>query len=112
KMHISSAVVAHELIVMPTKRMKPDEADWAVACAVPMNAPGVTIVNTTFTPRPDFDLRNFPYSRGHVMTEAMVVFDEVFVPHERVFLAGEVEHSATFAHCLGLWERLGSLGHY
>lgn len=112
KLHISSAAVAHELIVMPTKRMKNDESEYAIACAVPMNAPGVTIVNTTFTPRPDFDERYFPYSRNKVMTEGFVVFDEVFVPNERVFLAGEVEHSATFAHCLGLWERLGSLGHY
>jgi 4-hydroxybutyryl-CoA dehydratase / vinylacetyl-CoA-Delta-isomerase len=46
------------------------------------------------------------------MTEGTVIFDQVFVPHERVFLAGEVEHSATFAHCLGLWERLGSVGKY
>ena len=112
KLHISSAAVAHELIVMPTKRMKEDESEYAIACAVPMNAPGVTIVNATFTPRPDFDERFFPYSRGHVMTEGFVVFDDVFVPNERGFLAGEVEHSATFAHCLGLWERLGSLGHY
>jgi 4-hydroxybutyryl-CoA dehydratase / vinylacetyl-CoA-Delta-isomerase len=112
KMHISSSVVAHELIVMPTKRMKQGEEDYAVACAVPMNAPGVTIINTTFTPRPDFDERFFPYSRNHVMTEGFVVFDDVFVPNERVFLAGEVEHSATFAHCLGLWERLGSVGKY
>ncbi len=112
KMHISSAVVAHELIVMPTKHMKPDESDYAVACAVPMNAPGVTIINTTFTPRPDIDVRYFPYSSKHVMTEGFVVFDEVFVPNERVFLAGETEHSSTFAHCLGLWERLGSVGHY
>ena len=112
KMHISSSVVAHELIVMPTKRMKHGEEDYAVACAVPMNAPGVTIINTTFTPRPDFDERFFPYSRNHVMTEGFVVFDDVFVPNDRVFLAGEVEHSATFAHCLGLWERLGSVGKY
>lgn len=112
KMHISSSVVAHELIVMPTKRMKAGEEDYAVACAVPMNAPGVTIINTTFTPRPDFDERFFPYSRHHVMTEGFVVFDDVFVPSERVFLAGEAEHSATFAHCLGLWERLGSVGKY
>lgn len=112
KMHISSAVVAHELIVMPTKHMKRTESDYAVACAVPMNAPGVTIINTTFTPRPDFDVRYFPYSRNKVMTEGFVVFDNVFVPNERVFLAGETEHSTTFAHCLGLWERLGSVGHY
>ena len=112
KMHISSAVVAHELLVMPTKRMKTGEEDYAVACAVPMNAPGVTIINATFTPRPDFDERFFPYSRAHVMTEGFVVFDDVFVPNDRVFLAGETEHSATFAHCLGLWERLGSVGKY
>lgn len=112
KMHISSAAVAHELIVMPTKHMKDNESDYAVACAVPMNAPGVTIINTSFTPRPDFDERYFPYSRKKVMTEGFVVFDKVFVPTERVFLAGETEHSTTFAHCLGLWERLGSVGHY
>lgn len=112
KLHISSAVVAHELIVMPTKHMKRTESDYAVACAVPMNAPGVTIINTSFTPRPDFDERYFPYSRNKVMTEGFVVFDNVFVPNERVFLAGETEHSTTFAHCLGLWERLGSVGHY
>ncbi len=112
KMHISSAVVAHELLVMPTKRMKTGEEDYAIAAAVPMNAPGITIINATFTPRPDFDERFFPYSSKVVMTEGMVVFDNVFVPNERVFLAGEVEHSATFAHCLGLWERLGSVGKY
>ena len=112
KLHISSAVLAHELIVMPTKRMKPGEEDWAVACAVPINAPGVTIINTSFTPRPDVDIRHYPVSRKYVMTEGFVVFENVFVPNERVFLAGEVEHSATFAHCLGLWERLGSIGHY
>jgi len=112
KMHISSAPVAHELLVMPTKRMKDGEEEYAVACAVPMNSPGITVINATFTPRPDFDERFFPYSSKVVMTEGLVVFDEVFVPHNRVFLAGEVEHSATFAHCLGLWERLGSVGHY
>ncbi len=112
KLHISSAAIAHELIVMPTKAMKPGEEDYAVACAVPVNAPGVTVVNAVFSPRPDFDPEFFPYSSRYPMSEGLVVFDDVFVPNERVFLAGEVEHSATFAHSLGLWERLGSVGHY
>jgi 4-hydroxybutyryl-CoA dehydratase/vinylacetyl-CoA-Delta-isomerase len=112
KLHISSAAIAHELIVMPTKAMKPGEEDYAVACAVPVNAPGVTVINATFAPRPDFDPAFYPYSSRYTMTEGFVVFDDVFVPSERVFLAGEVEHSATFAHSLGLWERLGSVGHY
>jgi 4-hydroxybutyryl-CoA dehydratase/vinylacetyl-CoA-Delta-isomerase len=112
KLHISSAAVAHELIVMPTKRMKPGEEDWAFAGAVPVNAPGVKIINVSFAPRPDFDPEFFPWSSRRVMTEGFVVFDDVFVPNERVFLNGEVEHSATFAHSLGLWERLGSIAHY
>jgi 4-hydroxybutyryl-CoA dehydratase/vinylacetyl-CoA-Delta-isomerase len=112
KLHISSASIAHDLIVMPTKRMKAGEEDWAVAAAVPVNAPGVKIINASFAPRPDFDPEFFPWSSRRVMTEGFVVFDDVFVPNERVFLAGEVEHSATFAHSLGLWERLGSIAHY
>jgi 4-hydroxybutyryl-CoA dehydratase / vinylacetyl-CoA-Delta-isomerase len=112
KLHISSAAISHELIVMPTKAMKPGEEDYAVACAIPVNAPGVTIINASFSPRPDFSPDFFPYSSRFTMSEGLVVFDDVFVPNERVFLAGEVEHSATFAHSLGLWERLGSVGHY
>jgi 4-hydroxybutyryl-CoA dehydratase / vinylacetyl-CoA-Delta-isomerase len=112
KLHISSAAIAHELMVMPTKRMKPGEEDYSVAAAVPVNAPGVKIINASFAPRPDLDPDFFPYSSRHVMTEGFIVFDDVFVPNERLFLAGEVEHSATFAHALGLWERLGSVGSY
>jgi 4-hydroxybutyryl-CoA dehydratase/vinylacetyl-CoA-Delta-isomerase len=112
KLHISSAAIAHELMVMPTKRMKAGEEDWSVAAAVPVNAPGVRVINATFAPRPDLDPDFYPYSSRHVMTEGFIVFDDVFVPNERLFLAGELEHSATFAHSLGLWERLGSVGSY
>jgi 4-hydroxybutyryl-CoA dehydratase/vinylacetyl-CoA-Delta-isomerase len=112
KMHITGAPIDHDLIVMPTKRMKTGEEDWSVACAVPVNAPGVKVIATTYAPRPDFPEDYFPYSGRHNMAEGFVIFDDVFVPHERVFLAGEVEHSATFAHSLGLWERVGSVAHY
>ncbi len=43
------------------------------------------------------------------MPEGFVIFDDVFVPNERIFLDGEVQHAAVFAHSLGLWERLGGL---
>jgi 4-hydroxybutyryl-CoA dehydratase / vinylacetyl-CoA-Delta-isomerase len=106
KLHITGAVVGHELFVMPTKRMKADEAEYAVACAVPVDAPGVTTINTTYAPRAEDD-RHFPISRSSQMPDSFVVFDDVFVPNERVFLDGQVEFSALFAHSLGLWERLG-----
>jgi 4-hydroxybutyryl-CoA dehydratase / vinylacetyl-CoA-Delta-isomerase len=110
KMHITSAVNGHELIVMPTKRMKPGEEAWAFAGAVPVNAPGVKIVATSVA-QDDPDPDRYPYSSAHAVPEAMVIFDDVFVPAERVFLGGEVEHSGTWAHSLGMWERLGNLGH-
>lgn len=109
KMHISAAGLSHELVVMPTKNMKPGEEDWAVACAVPVNTPGVKIINTTYAPRGHAEYH--PYSGRYNMPEGFVIFDKVFVPNERVFLAGEIEHSATFAHSLGLWERLGGTAH-
>ena len=112
KLHITGAPIDHELIVMPTKRMKPGEEQYAVAAAVPVNAEGVKIVATTYAPRPDLPESYFPYSSRKNMAEGFVIFDDVFVPNDRVFLDGQVEHSATFAHALGLWERIGSLAHY
>ncbi|MGH7857626.1 MAG: 4-hydroxyphenylacetate 3-hydroxylase C-terminal domain-containing protein, partial [Candidatus Binatia bacterium] len=51
----------------------------------------------------------FPFSAKIHMPEGFVIFDDVFVPNERVFLDGETAHAAIFAHSLGLWERLGGL---
>jgi 4-hydroxybutyryl-CoA dehydratase/vinylacetyl-CoA-Delta-isomerase len=110
KLHITAAAIAHELMVMPTKRMKPGEEQWAVACAVPVNAPGVTILNTIVLPRDD-EKEYHPYSSDRGLPEGFVVFDDVFVPNDRVFLCGEVEHSATFAHSIGLWQRISGAAH-
>ena len=108
KLHITGASLGHELMTIPTKAMKPGEEEYAVACVVPVNAPGVKIVNTTYAPR-HADLRSFPVSGLHHYPEGFVIFDDVFVPHERVLLDGETAYAAVFAHSLGLWERLGGL---
>lgn len=108
KLHISAASFGHELMVIPTKAMKPDEVDYAIGCAVPVNAPGVKIVNTTYAPRHE-DKRDFPFSGNYHMPEGFVIFDDVFVPNDRIFLDGETQYAAVFAHSLGLWERLGGL---
>lgn len=108
KMHITGAPLVHEQVVLPTKRMRPGEEPWAVACAVPTNAEGVTIINTTNAPRHP-DARNYPISGRHNMPEGFVIFDNVFVPNERVFLDGETSHAAMLAHALGLWERASAV---
>ncbi len=108
KLHITGASFGHDLLTIPTKAMKPGEEDWSIGCIVPVNAEGVKIINTTYAPRHD-DARTFPVSGAHHYPEGFVIFDDVFVPHERVFLDGETSYAAVFAHSLGLWERLGGL---
>jgi 4-hydroxybutyryl-CoA dehydratase / vinylacetyl-CoA-Delta-isomerase len=108
KLHITGASLGHELFVMPTKRMKAGEEEYAVACAVPVDAPGVSTINTTYAPRSEED-RHFPFTRHEQMPDCFVILDDVFVPYERVFLDGQIEFSALFAHALGLWERTGGV---
>jgi 4-hydroxybutyryl-CoA dehydratase/vinylacetyl-CoA-Delta-isomerase len=109
-MHISGAAVVHELVVFPTKAKREGEDEYAIACSVPVNAPGVTIINTTYAPHAK-DLRHYPMSGRINSPEGFVVFDRVFVPNERVFLDGEVEYASTLAYSLGLWERSAGGGY-
>jgi 4-hydroxybutyryl-CoA dehydratase/vinylacetyl-CoA-Delta-isomerase len=109
KMHISASSIEHELVIMPTKAMYPGEEDYAIACAVPVNAHGVSIIDMTYAPRSE-DVRHYPVSGKVNCPEGFVIFDNVFVPNERVFLDGETQHAATLAHSLGLWERAAGLG--
>lgn len=70
--------------------MTPEDADFAVCCAVPVDAPGVTIVARP-AGRPGEKAATFSGRYGQ--STGVVAFDDVFVPHDRVFLAGEVEEA-------------------
>jgi 4-hydroxybutyryl-CoA dehydratase/vinylacetyl-CoA-Delta-isomerase len=110
KMHISAASIEHELVILPTKAMRPGEEAYAIACSVPVNAPGVSIIDTTYAPRGE-DVRHYPVSSKRNCPEGFVIFDRVFVPNDRVFLDGETAYAATLAHSLGLWERAAGVAH-
>lgn len=108
KLHITAASMGHELMTIPTKAMKAGEEDYSIAAMVPVNAPGVKIINSSYAPR-HHDTRDFPVSGKTNTPEGFVIFDDVFVPNERIFLDGETSIASVFAHSLGLWERLGGL---
>ncbi|HET9629382.1 MAG TPA: 4-hydroxyphenylacetate 3-hydroxylase N-terminal domain-containing protein [Novosphingobium sp.] len=103
KLHIAHAAICHELVIMPTKAMKAGEESYAIACAVPVASPGVIVVNAGSPPTGDE--RDYPFTRDHFVSHGFVIFDDVFVPNERIFLDGETACAATFAHSLGLWNR-------
>jgi 4-hydroxybutyryl-CoA dehydratase/vinylacetyl-CoA-Delta-isomerase len=84
----------HELLVMPSRSMGPEDEAFAVCCAVRVDEPGITIVSRP-AGRPGEKLEHGDalFSRKYGQATAVVMFDRVFVPWERVFYAGEWEHS-------------------
>ena len=94
KAHITGGVNSHGHLVMPTSAMKAEDADYAVCFYVPVDAPGVVHIfgrqtNDTRKCNCFMDQGNVDY--GIVGGEALIVFDNVFVPWDHVFMCGEYE---------------------
>ena len=93
KAHQTGMVNSHEVIVMPTQSMGPEDKDYAVSFAVPTDAKGIFMI----VGRQSCDTRKLEGSELDVGNsefggmEALVVFDHVFVPNDRIFLNGEHE---------------------
>jgi len=87
---VTGAPYMHELLVMPCRTMTAEEKDFAVCCAVPVDARGITI-HSTPAGRPG--VKNAKFSKRYGQSTAVVIFDDVFVPMEHVFLAGEHEEA-------------------
>jgi aromatic ring hydroxylase len=96
KAHTSVSVNANELIVVPTRAMGPEDANYAVSFAIPLDTPGLTLVASPYM-SPDKNEDEHPISAGRKMPESSTLFDDVFIPSERVFLAGESQHAGDLA---------------
>lgn len=95
KAHNTVASCVDEILVAPTRAMTENDADWAVAFAVPADAEGVSLVCRVSNHRNRDELKS-PFSElGWV--DSMTVFDHVFVPWDRVFLCGEWQFAGRMA---------------
>lgn len=108
KVHNSAAPVVDELIVVPTRAMGKEDADYAVAFAIPANTPGVIMIARTERAQDPFE---YPISAEHFILESLTIFDNVFVPWDRVFLAGEYEYAGYMANDFGTWHRYTALSY-
>jgi 4-hydroxybutyryl-CoA dehydratase/vinylacetyl-CoA-Delta-isomerase len=111
---VTGAPYMHELLVMPSRQMAREDADFAVCCAVPVDAPGLTMV-TRPAGRPGEKLEHggAPFSRKYGQATAVVILDRVFVPWERVFFAGlpgETEHSHVLTYAYATHHRHSCIG--
>ncbi len=91
KAHQTGAVNSHEIIVMPTVAMREEDKDYAVSFALPADAEGIVYIMG----RQSCDTRKLEegvLDRGNIFFgghEALVIFDDVFVPWDRVFMYKE-----------------------
>jgi 4-hydroxybutyryl-CoA dehydratase/vinylacetyl-CoA-Delta-isomerase len=96
KAHQTGCINSHWIIAMPTMRLGPDDKDYAVVAAFPVDARGITYVygrqscDTRSMEGGSIDAGNANYSGQ----EAMVILDEVFVPWSHVFMDGEHEFAS------------------
>ncbi|MCQ1528736.1 4-hydroxyphenylacetate 3-hydroxylase family protein [Lutispora saccharofermentans] len=93
KAHQTGICNSHEVLVMPTIAMSSEDKDYAISFSVPVDAEGVLMI----IGRQSCDTRKLEGSGIDVGNsefggmEALVIFDDVFVPNDRIFLNGETE---------------------
>ena len=93
KAHQTGMCNSHQVLVMPTQAMGPDDKDYAISFSAPANAEGLFMIvgrqscDTRKLEGTDIDVGNAQF--GGV--ELLVVFDDVFIPNENIYLNGETE---------------------
>jgi 4-hydroxybutyryl-CoA dehydratase/vinylacetyl-CoA-Delta-isomerase len=102
KVHISEAAIADEILVVPTRALREADNDYAVAFAVPGDWDGVKHLLTIHNYR---ERKYFPKGFNGGSCDSYVIFDDVFVPWERVFLCGEYKHGGILALLFALFHR-------
>jgi len=107
KAHQTGAANSHEMLIMPTLRMREGDEDYAVSCAIPSDAHGVTLIygrqscDTRKLEEGDIDVGNYSFGGQ----EVLIVLDDVFVPWDRVFMCGEIDFSAMLVERFASYHR-------
>ncbi len=109
KAHQTGIINSHEMLIMPTIAMAEEDKAYAVACALPTDAPGILHIfgrQTNDTRRmegAELDLGNVRY--GIVGGEALTVLENVFVPWERVFMCEEFQFAGLLVERFASYHR-------
>jgi 4-hydroxybutyryl-CoA dehydratase/vinylacetyl-CoA-Delta-isomerase len=110
KAHQTGAVNSHEHLIMPTLAMRKEDKDFTICCAIPADAEGITY----YYGRQSCDLRRMDQTaEGDVDCgnpvyggqECLVIFDDVFVPNERIFMNGENEFCGRIVESFSAYHR-------
>ncbi len=96
KAHQTGCINSHWIIIMPTVRLTENDKDYAIVGAVPADVEGITYIygrqscDTRSMEDGDIDSGNSQYAGQ----EAMMIFENVFIPWDKVFMHGEYEFAS------------------
>lgn len=111
KIHISATPCANEVVVVPCRAHNEEDKDYAVSFAVPLNAKGITLISADPINREPAEEAawNWPVTSTQKPSECIIVFDDVFVPWERVFMCGEWQFSRDLVYAFASFLRLAAV---
>ena len=104
---VTGAPYTHEIIVLPTRNMVEEDTDYAVSFTIPIDAPGVELVSRE-AGRPGQS--GAPLTSRYGQATAQILFDDVLVPWDRVFLAGEWQLAGSLTESFATHHRLSCIG--
>lgn len=108
KTHISQSPLCNEILVIPCRAMREEDKDYAVSFAVPVNAKGLTLICAEPEVSEPGNFFDHPISSSVYLNDATIIFDDVFIPEERVFLKGEWEFAGDIAYMFANFHRLSA----
>lgn len=108
KAHQTGIINSHEIIVMPTISMRPEDKDYAIAFSCPSDTEGVFMIygrqscdTRKLEENADIDLGNKNFG-GH---EALVIFEDVFIPNEHIYMNGETDFAGMLVERFASYHR-------
>ena len=108
RMVATLAVYANDIMVMPSNYLEnqPASKPYAFGFNVPVASPGLRVVCRPSTVHQNAaSVMDFPLSHRFDETDSMIIFEDVLVPWERVFIHQDVEM------CNGLYHRTQAMNH-
>ena len=108
KTHISEAPLCNEIIVVPCRAMKEDDKDYAVSFGINADAKGITMVSPEAETNEPGNYFDHPIGASVYINDALLVFDKVFIPNERIFMKKEWPLAGDIAYMFGNFHRLSA----
>ncbi|KPK96748.1 MAG: hypothetical protein AMJ95_12490 [Omnitrophica WOR_2 bacterium SM23_72] len=108
KTHISQAPLCNEILIAPCRTMREDDREYALAFAVPANSEGITMISAEPEVHEANNLFDHPIAGSVYINDATIIFEDVFVPNERIFLKGEWDFAGQVAYMFANFHRLSA----